>query len=111
MLGVLGIGLTMAAACGGGSATGATCPTGSTLTYESFGKAFFDANCNRCHSANTKGESPLYDNVTQIRANAKAIDEQAGSGPDATNTDMPDDGDLAKAEREKLAQWLACGAP
>lgn len=111
VLGAFGAGVTVAAACGGGSATGATCPPDSTLTYETFGKAFFEANCNRCHSAKTKGESPLYDDVTAIRANAKAIDEEAASGPDATNEEMPDDGDIPKSEREKLGQWLACGAP
>ena len=37
------------------------------------------------------------------------IDEQAGAGPAATNTFMPPEG-LAptKAERETLAQWVAC---
>ena len=30
------------------------CPTGgTTLTYENFGKPFFDANCNTCHSADS----------------------------------------------------------
>jgi mono/diheme cytochrome c family protein len=98
-------------ACSSTESSGATCPPGSTLTYESFGKAFFQASCNRCHSATTKGQSPLYDDVTSIRANAKKIDEVAASGPNATNEEMPDDADLAKAEREKLGQWLACGAP
>ena len=111
LLGVLGLGVSFAGACGGPTATGATCPPNSTLTYESFGKGFFEANCNRCHSVNTKGNSPLYDDVTAIRSNAKQIDEQAASGPEATNEEMPQDGSVAKAEREKLGQWLACGAP
>lgn len=108
LLAVVGI---LAAACGGNHATGAKCPPNSTLTYDNFGKAFFEANCNRCHSANTKGNSPLYDDVTAIRANAKQIDEQAASGPDSTNDAMPQDGSVSTAEREKLGQWLACGAP
>jgi uncharacterized membrane protein len=112
ILGFLGLASILAAACGGPSASGAKCPPNSMLTYDSFGKAFFTANCNRCHSATTKGQSPLYDDVTAIRANAKQIDEQAASGPDSTNEIMPDDGAaVAKAEREKLGQWLACGAP
>src|SRR4051812_31954498 len=108
---LLALVVAVGVACGGASATGATCPPSSTLTYETFGKAFFEANCNRCHSASTKGQSPLYDNDGLIRANAKKIDEQAASGPDATNDQMPNDGDIAKADREKLGQWLACGAP
>lgn len=104
------MGAVAAAACGS-SGTGATCPPNSTLTYDNFGKAFFEANCNRCHAAATKGQTPLYDNVQGIRANKTQIDEQAASGPDSTNTDMPDDGDIATADRKKLGEWLACGAP
>jgi hypothetical protein len=36
----------------------------------------------------------------------------AGSGPDATNEQMPPDGTAPTlAERQQLAEWLACGAP
>lgn len=112
VLGLMAVGGAVAAACGGTEASGATCPPSSTLTYDNFGKAFFEANCNRCHSANTKGQSPLYDDVTAIRANKKQVDEQAASGPDSTNDRMPGDGTaVATADREKLGQWLACGAP
>ena len=110
VVGFVGMGAVAAAACGS-SGTGATCPPNSTLTYDNFGKAFFEANCNRCHAAATKGQTPLYDNVQGIRANKTQIDEQAASGPDSTNTDMPDDGDIATADRKKLGEWLACGAP
>jgi hypothetical protein len=99
-------------ACGGPKASGATCPPNSTLTYDSFGKDFFNANCNRCHSSTTKGQTPLYDTADEIRANKTNIDEQAASGPDSTNDSMPQDGaSVATADRVKLGQWLACGAP
>jgi len=112
MRSLIGLGaIIIVAACGGAESSGAACPPSSTLTYESFGKAFFAANCNRCHSATTKGQSPLYDDVSSIRASAKQIDQEAASGPNATNDDMPKDAELAKAEREKLGEWLACGAP
>lgn len=40
------------------------------------------------------------------------IDEQAGSGPNATNTLMPKSGTQPTVdERKKLSEWLACGAP
>lgn len=113
MFGLLGLGAVLiGAGCSSKpEPSGATCPPNSTLTYESFGKAFFEANCNRCHSSTTKSESPLYDDVVSIRADRARIDEQAASGPDATNEMMPNDGTVATSEREKLGQWLACGAP
>ena len=53
-------------------------------------------------------------NKTKIffRAVKDHIDQMAGSGPAATNTQMPP-GDKApsKEDRERLSTWLACGAP
>ncbi len=93
-------------------ATGSTCPSNSTLTYESFGKAFMDAHCTTCHSsARGNGDHPLLDTVTQIRNNSAAIDRTSAAGPNATNDAMPQDEDVAEDERKKLGEWLACGAP
>ena len=103
--------ILVAAACGGPEATGSTCPTGSTLTYDTFGKAFIATNCARCHSTSGRKQSPLFDTVEQIRANRAEIDREAAAGPKAVNDDMPDDGDIAESERRKLGEWLACGAP
>ena len=100
------------AACGGdkGEATGSTCPSDSALTYDNFGQAFFQANCLVCHGA--KGpESPKFDSVEQILANADAIDKQAAAGPNGVNTAMPQTGSVSEADRRKLGEWLACGAP
>lgn len=99
-------------ACGGGlgDATGATCPTGSTLTYESFGKDFFANHCNACH-ASTGPESPKFDTVEQIRAAKGDVDRAAAKGPKATNDYMPEGRSVSDADRAKLGEWLACGAP
>ena len=107
----LAITIAAVACSSSGGATGSTGPTDSTLTYENFGKAFREANCTKCHSASGRGESPLLDSVTAIRAASSEIDKEAAAGPDATNTSMPEDGDVAESERKKLGEWLACGAP
>ena len=99
-------------ACGdeAGVATASSCPSDSTLTYDTFGQAFFQTNCLACHGS--KGpESPKFDTIEQIRANSRAIDEQAAAGPGGVNTNMPEGGSVAEAERRKLGEWLACGAP
>jgi len=99
-------------ACGGeeGKPTGSTCPTDSSLTYANFGQAFVQTNCLACHGS--KGpESPKFDTAAQIRANAAEIDKNAAAGPDAINTVMPEGGSVSEADRRKLGEWLACGAP
>src|ERR1700709_1335738 len=103
--------VSVAGACSSKKGSGATCPPNSTLTYASFGQSFFRTNCLRCHSKSTKDQDPNFDTVDQIRANKSDINEAAASGPTATNTDMPEDGDLALADRQQLGEWLACGAP
>ncbi len=99
-------------ACGdaAGQATGSTCPSDSALTYDNFGQDFFKTNCLACHGSNGP-QSPKYDTVAQIRANGSGIDKAAAAGPDAVNTVMPNTGSVAEAERRKLGEWLACGAP
>jgi uncharacterized membrane protein len=108
----LGVSLNLTA-CGGdelGDATGSTCPTDSALTYENFGQAFMQAHCLACHAARGP-ESPKFDTIEQIRAKAGDIDKAAASGPKGTNTFMPESGSVDTAERQKLGEWLACGAP
>jgi mono/diheme cytochrome c family protein len=100
------------AACGDGpgDATGSTCPRASTLTYASFGQAFFQANCISCHGANGP-EGPALTTLEAIRTNSDAIDRSAAAGPNAVNTYMPEGASVADAERRQLGEWLACGAP
>lgn len=103
---------TLAAGCGDGpgDSTGSTCPSDSTLTYASFGQAFFEDNCLSCHRAGGP-ESPTLSTLAQIRGNKDVIDRSAAAGPNAVNTYMPEGASVPEAERRKLGEWLACGAP
>ncbi len=102
-----------------GPVTEATCPTPSTLTYANFGQPFMAAYCTRCHASTLTGEARNgapsfhdFDLIDNIRAVREHIDQTTGSGPAATNESMPPDGDIPTlAERQQLAEWLACGAP
>jgi cytochrome c5 len=109
--------------CGHGSVlgppTGATCPQGSTLTYDNFGRQFMEAYCTRCHSSTLTGDARMgatafhdFDMLGGIRAVSNHIDEAAGAGPDATNESMPPNGTRPSlAERQMLAEWIACQTP
>ncbi len=102
-----------------GPETKATCPTVQTLTSANFGSAFISKYCLRCHSASAQGDARNgapsdhnFDLAKDIRALASHIDQYAGSGPAATNMDMPNiDPKPTTEERRKLSEWLACGAP
>ena len=96
--------------------TGATCPPGSTLTYESFARPFMESYCTRCHSSTLTGDdrmgAPLFhdfDTETGILNVAEHVDEEAAAGPNAVNKIMPPDGaEPSEAERFQLGEWLAC---
>ena len=102
-----------------GPMTGATCPKSSTLTYDNFAKDFFSSYCTRCHATSVKGAARMgapddhnFETLDGIKEAMDHVDEVAGSGPKATNTKMPPDGAKpSMTERQKLAEWLACGAP
>lgn len=90
------------------------CPKGGTkLTYQSFGQGFFADYCNTCHTApdGERSGAPLayvFGTVEEIRANKVRIFR----GSAGTNDSMPpgpDDPPLV--QRERLAEWLSCGAP
>jgi hypothetical protein len=106
------IALVATPACGDdlGDATGSPCPTDSTLTYANFGEAFMKTHCVSCHGSGGP-ESPSLATLEQIRAHADAVDRAAAAGPNGVNTFMPEGGSVAEAERRKLGEWLACGAP
>jgi len=100
-----------------GTPTGATCPDGSTLTYESFGKPFMDKYCVRCHSSELKTEIDRmyappghdFDQFEGILGVAEHVDQKAAAGPDKVNTAMPPSGAKpTMEEREQLGEWLAC---
>jgi uncharacterized membrane protein len=90
------------------------CPQGGTkLTYDNFGKAFVDSNCQTCHgqpSADRNGAPGSFDfgTLDAIRGHKDRIFARAA----ADNTSMPPGPDGPPGEeRGKLAEWLACGAP
>jgi cytochrome c5 len=103
----------------GADPTGATCPSESVLTYESFGKPFMTEYCVRCHSSSVSGGArdgaPIdhnFDTLEGIRTFAEHIDESAAAGPTHTNVNMPpSDPRPSLDQRQKLGEWLACGAP
>ena len=94
-------------------------PTGTTLTYESFGKPFMAAYCTRCHDSKLRGEDRQgapsfhdFDTIFGIRAVSDHIDETTASGPAATNDSMPPDKPAPTlAERQQLGEWIACDMP
>ena len=121
------------AACGGDSPTptGTECPSPDpmTLTYDNFGRDFMERYCNHCHDSSLtrsmRNGAPLYhdfDTLIGVKQVSNHIDEQAGSGPNASNDFMPParcpstkggaiDKDCAQPteqERKDLALWLAC---
>lgn len=98
--------LCFVGACTSASSTGITevsCPEGSTLTYASFGSALLADHCLTCHASK---ERPVLSTQAQIQANRANILQEA-----VYTTAMPEEADLALAEREMLGEWLACGAP
>ncbi len=102
----------------GGAPSGATCPSNSTLTYQSFGRPFMEQYCTRCHSSslqgagrNGAGSNDNFDSLEAIRAvGAEEIDMMAAAGPAHVNTTMPPDAPQpSEQERRQLGEWLACG--
>jgi len=101
-----------------GQATGATCPQGSELTYETFARDFMESYCTRCHASSLRSADRQgapsdhnFDTLAGLRAtDPEHIDEQAAAGPNANNTAMPPTAPTpSNAERQKLGEWLACG--
>jgi len=80
-----------------------TCPPGSTLTYDNFGKVLIGDNCLECHAGK---DNPRLDSQEAVAKNAQAIISVA-----VTTTKMPKNGDMVTDERQMLGDWLACGAP
>jgi mono/diheme cytochrome c family protein len=83
-------------------------PGGTTLTYENFGQSFFSEWCVSCHGGPNGYSSRAFTDVDSIRAQADDIFKNAAED----NATMPP-GPVgpSKAQRDDLAEWLACGAP
>lgn len=90
------------------------CPTaGTQLRYDSFGAQFLGTNCNICHSAEAglrhgAPEGFRFETLDEVHAHAPRIFVRA-AGPNVTMPPGPDDPPMA--DRDQLAEWLACGAP
>lgn len=90
------------------------CPTlGTALTYDSFGRDFMARNCQSCHGQPTRDRrgAPVsfdFGTLEAVRMHKARIFARAA----ADNVSMPPGpNDPSDFEREKLAEWLACGAP
>ena len=103
-----------------GPSTETVCPTtGTTLTYNNFGKPFMENYCTRCHHSDLVGEARMgapsfhdFETLDGIKFVWEHIDQTTASGPKATNTSMPPNGSKPMlAERQMLAEWIACGMP
>lgn len=85
------------------------CPTdGTKHTYANFGEAFFGVHCVPCHGGPNGQSSRALNTLDAVRANKQRIFVNSA----ALNTAMPPGPDgPSQAERDKLAEWLVCGAP
>lgn len=104
----------LAISCSATKLEDVSCPDGgTTLTYDNFGQQFFTSWCNRCHSAaaGQRHGAPItfvFNTLARVREHKSRIFERAA----ADNHSMPPDSVRpSRKEREKLAVWLACGAP
>jgi hypothetical protein len=85
------------------------CPPGGTkLTYDNFGKSFFEVWCSKCHGGANAYSSRSFTTVDSIRNNRDRIFVNAA---DDNTTMPPGPDDPPVEERHKLGEWLACGAP
>ena len=111
---ILAVTVLLAAGCNVVTLDEYPCPPGgTTLTYESFGQSFMAAYCNRCHSApdGQRYGAPA-DFVFDTRAEIIAHEDRIFARAADTNDSMPPGPDsVPAAERMRLADWLACGAP
>jgi hypothetical protein len=113
---LLGSGLGLASSCGifYTEIESRPCPTGGTpLTYQGFGAAFFATWCQSCHGSQSlerhgaPGEF-IFDTPEQIRHHRARIFARSAAGNDSM---PPGPDDPSSEDREKLAEWLSCGAP
>jgi uncharacterized membrane protein len=85
----------------------------SQITYESFAKDFFESWCQSCHGAsvtdrNGAPDDIFFDTRDDIWEQRVQVFAQAAD----SNTSMPiGPHGPSDADRKKLADWLACGAP
>lgn len=100
------------------------CPPDNTLTWRSFGAGFLRTWCTGCHSSHvpTAGRQDAPENVNfDTHALYKPIERlvydravleahKLSVDPNAASP-MPPAGVPPEADRQRLAQWIACGSP
>jgi len=100
--------------------SGAACAEGSTLDYDCFARGFFESYCVRCHASTLTGAARngappdvnLDSRAAITPAIAARVDRVAAAGPTRINTFMPLSGPApSDEERDRLGEWIACGAP
>jgi uncharacterized membrane protein len=106
--------LLLSAGCATEELADAECPEeGTSLSYQNFGATFMDVWCNECHQpyARQRHGAPgeyNFDKLSGIRQYDARIYARAAASNDSM---PPGPDDPPREEREKLAEWLACGAP
>lgn len=88
-------------------------PAGTMLTYQGFGADFMEKHCQSCHGSKSPNRygAPgefIFDEYDQIHSRADRIFARAAADNDSM---PPGPDDPPEEERNKLAEWLACGAP
>jgi mono/diheme cytochrome c family protein len=107
--------ITNIVACAPAAASDPCPPQGTKLTYENFGRAFFEQRCVSCHGGGGGGashshsySSRAYVTLPLIQSDRENIRKNAtGANPPMP----PGPNDPSEDERAKLSEWLACGAP
>lgn len=100
-----------------GVSTGALCV--STLTYAADVAPVMAKYCTTCHAKSVPAASRMgapsnhnFETEDGVLDEAKHVDQEAGSGPNATNTKMPPPASKLPAptvaERAIISSWLAC---
>lgn len=88
-------------------------PGGTTLTYANFGADFMNRYCQSCHGSTSvdrrgaPGKS-IFDTAEQVRRHRDRIFVRSAAGNDSM---PPGPDDPSREARDRLADWLACGAP
>lgn len=88
-------------------------PGGTTLTYASFGADFMGRYCQSCHGSASvdRAGAPgdfIFDTAEQVRRHRARVFVRSAAGNDSM---PPGPDDPSREERDRLADWLACGAP
>ena len=94
-----------------------SCPSTSSgsnaVTYDNFAKDFFNTYCQSCHGASVTDRNGAPDDIFfDTRDDIWEQREQVFAQAADSNASMPiGPHGPTDADRQKLADWLACGAP